>query len=68
MVRLKAQQAPTASPNLRLVHGLVESANALSLMEQLINSSLFTDDLLGAVALAFHGASPGQVWPIGKLS
>jgi hypothetical protein len=24
--------------------------------------------LLGSVALAFYEASPGQAWPIGKLS
>jgi hypothetical protein len=24
------------------------------------------DDLLGVVAFVFHGASPGQVWPLGE--
>jgi hypothetical protein len=42
--------------------------DALTLVKKLISRSQLSDDLLGAVAFAFHGASPGQVWPIGKLS
>ena len=30
--------------------------------------SQLADDLLGAVAFAFHGAFPSQLWPIGMLS
>ena len=41
--------------------------NGLSFVEQL-GAVQLADDLLGVVAFAFHGASPGQVWPIGKLS
>jgi len=32
------------------------------------SSAALVDDLFGTVALAFHGASPGQVWPAWKLS
>ena len=42
--------------------------DALTLVKKLISRSQLADDLLGAVAFAFHGASPGQVWPVGKLS
>ena len=37
-------------------------------VEQLFSSSQLADDLFGCVSLALHGASPGQVWPLGKLS
>jgi hypothetical protein len=40
----------------------------LALVEQLLGTAQLADDLLGVVAFAFHGASPGQVWPVGKLS
>ena len=42
--------------------------DALALIEELHSGAQSGDDLLGSVALAFHGASPGQVWPVGKLS
>jgi len=42
--------------------------NCLALVEQLLGTAQLADDLLGVVAFAFYGASPGQVWPIGKLS
>jgi hypothetical protein len=42
--------------------------NCLALVEQLLGTAQLADDLLGVVAFAFHGASPGQVWPIAKLS
>jgi hypothetical protein len=32
-----------------------------------LSGAQLADDLLWSVALAFHGASPGQVWPGGKL-
>jgi hypothetical protein len=40
----------------------------LALVEQLLGTAQLADDLLGVVAFAFHGASPGQLLPIGKLS
>jgi hypothetical protein len=40
----------------------------LTLVEQLLSGAQLADDLLGGVALALHGASPGQDWPVGKLS
>ena len=42
--------------------------HALALIEELLSGAQLADDLLGSVALGFHGASPGQVWPVGKLS
>jgi hypothetical protein len=42
--------------------------DALTLVKKLISRSQLADDLLVAVAFAFHGASPGQAWPVGKLS
>jgi len=42
--------------------------NALALIEELLSGAQLADYLPGSVALAFHGASPGQVWPVGKLS
>jgi hypothetical protein len=43
-------------------------SDALSLVKKLLSSAQLADDLLGAVAFAFHGASPGQVWLVRKLS
>ena len=37
------------------------------LVKKLISGAQLADDLLGAVVIAFHGASPDKVWPIGKL-
>ena len=42
--------------------------DALALVEQLFSSAQLADDLFGCVSLALYGASPGQVWPVGKLS
>jgi len=39
--------------------------HALALIEELLSSAQLADDLLGSMALAFHGAAPGQVWPVG---
>lgn len=44
------------------------SGNLLVLAKQLLSSAQPADDLLGVVASAFHGAAPGQVWSVGKLS
>mgnify|MGYP007000263453 CR=1 len=33
----------------------------------LLSGAEFSDDLFWCVALALHGASPGQVWPLVKL-
>ena len=52
----------------RNLQGSADVGDALTLVKKLISRSQLADDLLGAVAFAFHGASPGQVWPIGKLS
>jgi hypothetical protein len=52
----------------RNLQGSADVGDALTLVKKLISRSQLADDLFGAVALAFHGASPGQVWPIGKLS
>jgi hypothetical protein len=52
----------------RSLQGSTYVSDALALIKKLISISQLADDLLGAVAFAFHGTSPGQVWPIGKLS
>jgi hypothetical protein len=39
----------------------------LALVEQLVGPAQLADDLPRVVAFAFHGASPGQLWQIGKL-
>ena len=56
--------------------GSADIGNGLSSVEQLLGAAQLADDLYsfgeafgyGGVTLAFHGASPGQVWPVGKLS
>jgi len=40
----------------------------LALVKQLLRVPLLAIDLLWVVAIDFHGASPGQFWPVGKLS
>ena len=52
----------------RHLQGTAHIGHALALVEELLSSAQLADDLLGSVTLAFHGASPGQVWPAGKLS
>ncbi len=42
--------------------------DALALVEELLSIAQPEDDLFGVVAPALHGASPGQVPPVGKLS
>jgi len=42
--------------------------HCLALVEELLSGAQLADDVFGSVALAFRGASPGQVWPAGKLS
>lgn len=44
------------------------SAPAPALIEELLSGTQLPDDLLESVTLAFDDASPGQVWPAGKLS
>ena len=52
----------------RHLKGPADVGNGLALVEELLSGAQLADDLLGSVALAFHGASPGQVWPVGRLS
>ena len=59
---------PTVVGGSRYLQSSACIGNGLSLVEQLLGAPQLADDLLGAVAFAFHGASPGQVWPVGKLS
>jgi len=42
--------------------------DSLALVEELLGSALLANDLPGGVTLEFHGASLGEVWPVGKLS
>jgi hypothetical protein len=59
---------PTVVGGSRYLQGSAYIGNRLALVEQLHGTAQLADDLLGVVAFAFHWASPGQVWPIGKLS
>ena len=52
----------------RHLQGSAHIGNGLALVQSLVCRPQLADDLLGGVALAFHGAYPGQVWPVGKLS
>ena len=52
----------------RHLQGSADIGDGLALVEELLSSPQFANDLLGVVAFAFHGASPGQVWAVGKLS
>jgi len=52
----------------RHLQGSEHIGNGLSLVQELVCRPQLADDLLGVVAFALHGASPGQVWPVGKLS
>ncbi len=48
--------------------GAANISDGLALVEEQLSGTQLADDLFGSVAFAFHGASPGQVWPAGKLS
>jgi hypothetical protein len=49
------------------LQGTTDIGVALALVEVLLIDAQLADDLLECVALAFHGASSGQVWPFGEL-
>jgi hypothetical protein len=51
----------------RNLQGSADVSEALSLFKKELSGAELADDLLGAVAFAFNGASRGQVWPLGKL-
>ena len=59
---------PAVVGRCRHLQGSAEIGNVLALVEELLSSAQHSADLLGVIALAFHVASPGQVWPVGKLS
>jgi len=46
--------------------GPTNVSDVLALVEELLSGTQLADDLLRSVALTFHGASPGQVWPLGS--
>lgn len=50
------------------LQGPTDICVGLALVEALLSGVQLANDLLGGVALALHGGSPGQVWPVGKLS
>jgi hypothetical protein len=47
---------------------MAEICDALAQDEELLISVQLADDLLGCVALALHGSSAEQVWPLGMFS
>ncbi len=52
----------------RHLPGTTDIGDTVALIEELLSGAQLADDVLGCVALAFHGASTGQIWPLGKLS
>ena len=50
----------------RHLKGPADVNNALTPVEELLSDAQLADDLLGRVVIAFHGASPGQGWPVGS--
>jgi hypothetical protein len=62
------QLLPAVISRGRHLKGTADIGHALALIEELLSGAQLADDLLGSVALAFYEASPGQAWPIGKLS
>jgi len=62
------QLLPAVVSRRRNFEGSADVSNGLALVQVLLSGPQLTDDLLGAVAFDFHGASLGQFWPVGKLS
>ena len=52
----------------RHLEGTTDIDDALTMVEQLLNGAQLSDDLFWCVALELNGASPGQAWPLVKLS
>ena len=50
------------------LQGSADVSDGLALAQKLLSGAQLADDLLWAVAFDFHGASPCQVWLVGKLS
>jgi hypothetical protein len=40
----------------------------LALVKELLIGVQLAENLIGGAALEFDGTSPGQVWPVGRLS
>jgi hypothetical protein len=59
------EMLPTVVGGSGFLQGSAYISNGLSLVEQLLGTAQLADDLLGVLAFAFRGASPGQVWPVG---
>ena len=70
------QMLPAVVSRRRHLQGLEDVSNRLALVQELFSSARFANDLYsygeafgyGVAAFAFHGASHGQFWPVGKLS
>ena len=52
----------------RQLQGTTDIDDALAMVEQLLRGTKLSEDLLWCVTLALNGASPGQAWPLVKLS
>ena len=52
----------------RDLQSAADMVDAQALVKQLLHGVGLANDLFGSVAFALHGASPGKVWPKGKLS
>jgi hypothetical protein len=62
------QMLPAVVSRRRNFQGSTELSNDLALVQKLLSGQQLADDLLEAVVFDFHGASPGQFLPVGKLS
>ncbi len=62
------QMLPAVVNRRRNFQGSTGLSNDLVLVQKLLSGQQLADDLLEAVVFDFHGASPGQFWPVGKLS
>ena len=62
------QMLPAVVSRRRNFQGSANVSNDLALVQKLLSGPQLADDLLGAVVFDFHGASPGQFLPVGKLS
>jgi hypothetical protein len=50
------------------LQGSADVSDGLPLAQKLLSGAQLADNMLRAVAFDFHGASPCQVWLVGKLS
>lgn len=67
-ISLYNQPLPAVIGNNRYLQNLQHVSYALSLIKHEISSIQLADYIFETVAFTFHGAYPGQGWPIGTFS